>query len=83
MPLLSSAESFKNNFSTKNSFRNTIKVSNGLDLDQDLLLVLIWVQTVCKSDQHAKKLPQARKGLKKATKNDFHLLQIFGGVLRV
>ena len=28
-------------------FRNTIRVSNGLDQDQeDILLVLIWVQTV-------------------------------------
>ena len=34
----------------KNSFRNIIRVSNSLDPDQDRcsMLVLMWVQTVCK-----------------------------------
>ena len=36
----------------KISFRNTIRVSNSLELDQDrLLLVLIWFQTICKGYQ--------------------------------
>ena len=44
------------NWTSKISFRNItcIQVSNGLDLDQDrrsVLLVLIWVQTVCKGYQ--------------------------------
>ena len=33
------------------SFRNTITVSNVLDPDQDQLVVLIRVQTVCKGNQ--------------------------------
>ena len=41
----------KSSFS-KNSFRNTIKVYNGLDPNQARLFVgLIWVQTVCKGYQ--------------------------------
>ena len=32
------------------SFGNTIRVSNGLDPDQDRLTGLIWAQTVCKAD---------------------------------
>ena len=34
-------------FFKKHSFRNTIRVPNSFDLDQaDILLVLIWVQSV-------------------------------------
>ena len=37
---------------SKNSFKNTIRVSNNLDPDQaDILSGLIWVQIVCKSYQ--------------------------------
>ena len=52
---LSSADFFPKSTVSKNSFRNTIRVSNSLDLDQarhfvrpDILSGLIWVQTVCK-----------------------------------
>ena len=35
-----------------NSFRNSLKVSNSLDLDQvEKLFGLIWTQTVCKGYQ--------------------------------
>ena len=44
VPLLSSADFFKIIFS-KSYFRNIIRVSNGLDSDQE------WVQTVCKGYQ--------------------------------
>ena len=51
MLFLPSADFFQN-YLFKNSFRNTIRVSNDLDPDQDRhLLVLIWVQTVCKGYQ--------------------------------
>ena len=33
--MLSSADFFQNYFFSKNSFKNTFSVSNGLDLDQD------------------------------------------------
>ena len=33
---------------SKNSFRNTVRVLNSLDIDQDFKSVVIWVQTVCK-----------------------------------
>ena len=43
---------FKINFLKKNSLRNTIKMSNSLDLDQaQRLSGLIWIQTVCKGYQ--------------------------------
>ena len=43
---------FKSTFS-KNSFMNTIRVSNSLDFQirPDILSGLIWVQTVCKGNQ--------------------------------
>ena len=47
MLLLSPADFFQTYFFFFNSFRNTIGVSNSLDLDQ----VLIWVQSVCKGYQ--------------------------------
>ena len=47
MLLLSPADFFQTYFFFLNSFRNTIGVSNSLDLDQ----VLIWVQSVCKGYQ--------------------------------
>ena len=43
---------FQNQLFEKNSFRNTIRVSNSLDPDQAGHLVgLIWVQTVSKGYQ--------------------------------
>ena len=37
---------------SQNSFRNSLKVSNSLDLDQvKELFGLIWIQTVCKGYQ--------------------------------
>ena len=49
---LSSANFFKINFFSKNSFRNTIRVSNILDPGQARILSgLIWIQTVCKDYQ--------------------------------
>ena len=37
---------------SQNSFRNSLKVSNSLDLDQvEKLFGLIWTQTVCKGYQ--------------------------------
>ena len=41
---------FKINFFKKKSLRNTIRVTSGLEPDQDwdTLSVLIWVQTLCK-----------------------------------
>ena len=47
---------FKSTF-LKNSFRNTIRVSNNLAPDQaQHLSVLIWVQTVCKGYQQTTQL---------------------------
>ena len=52
MLLLSSADSFSKSTPSKNSFRNTIRVSNNLDPDQARHFSgLIWVQTVCKGYQ--------------------------------
>ena len=53
MVLLSSAYFFFKINVFKFFFRNTIRVSNGLDLDQDRhsTLVLTWVQTVSKDYQ--------------------------------
>ena len=44
----------------KNSFRNTIRVSTGLDPDQDL----IWVQTVCKGYQQKTKVSANKEMVK-------------------
>ena len=45
---MSSTDFFQNRLFSKNSFRNTIRVSNSLDSDQaDILSGLIWVQIVC------------------------------------
>ena len=54
----SSADIFKIDF-FKNSFRNTIRVSNSLDPHQDRLSFgpnLIWVQTFCKGCQQTTKV---------------------------
>ena len=46
-------------------FRNTIRVSKSLDPDQDqhanMLLVLIWIQTVCKGDQQMTKVMASKE----------------------
>ena len=63
MLLLSSAIFFffKVNLFSKKYFRNVINISSSLDSDRaDIMSVLIWVQTVCKSlsadDTRGKKL---------------------------
>ena len=49
----------------KKSFRNTIRVSNGLDLDQDQCSVaLIWIQTVCKGYKQTTKVALSKKIVK-------------------
>ena len=57
MILSSSVEFFKINFFLKKSFRSAIRISNGLEPDQDRqnLSVLICVQTVCKGCQQTTK----------------------------
>ena len=40
----------------KISFRNTVRVSNGLDPNQDRRFVLIWIQTVCEGFQQTTKV---------------------------
>ena len=47
---------------SNNSFRNTIRMSNGLDPDQES--VLIWVQTVCKGLQKMTKVIASKEGVK-------------------
>ena len=61
MLLMSSADLFSKLTFENNSFRNTIRVTNGLVSDQDdilsvLMSVLIWVQTVCKGYQQITKV---------------------------
>ena len=50
----------------KKSFRNTIRVSNSLDPEQDRhsvgMSVLIWDKTVCKGYQQTKKFPTGKEG---------------------
>ena len=41
--------------------RKTIKVSNSLDPDQDVLLVMLWVQTVCKGYQQKTKVTASKE----------------------
>ena len=60
--LLSSAGFFSKSAFSKNSFR-TLSVSNGLDPDPDLL-VLIWVQTVYKGYQQMTKVTTSKKRVK-------------------
>ena len=59
MLLVSSADFFFKITFFKKKIRNIFRVSNCLD--PDILSVLIWVQTVCKSDQQ--KLPLAGEEL--------------------
>ena len=65
MLLLSSADFFTIVFS-KNSFKNTVRMSNGVDPDQNRHSVgsNCWSKTVCKGYQQTKKSLQARKELK-------------------
>ena len=58
---LSSADFFQNSTFPKNSFRNTLRLSNRLDSDLARRFLgkkktsgLIWVQTVCKGYQQTK-----------------------------
>ena len=62
MLLLSYADFFQNKLFSKNSFKNTIRVSNGLDSNRTyMLLVMIWIQTVAAtlSYQHSSYLELA------------------------
>ena len=56
---------FKINVFKKNFYWNIIRVSNGLYSDQDQqvgrMLVLIWVQTVCKGYQHTTKVASSKE----------------------
>ena len=73
---LSSADFFPINLS-KYSFRNTIKVSNSLDPDQEYILsVLIWVQTVCKVYLQTTKVPACKETVRAATKSLTHLCRM-------
>ena len=59
---LSSADFFqKLAFFSKKYFRNIIRVSNGLDPDQDRQLVLVWDQIVCKRYQQMSKVAASRE----------------------
>ena len=58
---------FKINIFSKNYFKKTIKVLNGLDTDQirtDTLTVLIWTQTVCKGYQQMTKVAACNERVK-------------------
>ena len=57
---LSSADFFSKLTFSKNSFRSTIKVSNILGPDQDVLSVLIRVQTVWKGYQQMTKVAASK-----------------------
>ena len=54
---------FKISFFKKETFRNTIRRSNGLDPDQDVLSVLIWAQTVCKDYKQATKVAASKENV--------------------
>ena len=57
---------------SKNPFGNAIRVSSGLDPDQDnVLWVLVWGQTVCKSSQQTTKV--ATRLARKKLKTSFHI----------
>ena len=60
MLLLSSADFFSKLTFKQNSFRNTIRVSKGLDPDQDW----IWVQTVCRDYQKTINFAATKESLK-------------------
>ena len=68
MPLLSSADVFTIIFFLKNSFHNTIRVSNGLDPDQ--VDVLVWVKTVFKDYKQTTKLVTSKEKIKKSKDDD-------------
>ena len=64
MLLLLSADFFSKLAFSNNSFKNTIRMSNGLDPDQDKVQsVLIAVQIVAKVISRRQKSPLARKEL--------------------
>ena len=62
--LLLSFAIFRINFS-KDSLRNTISMSNGLEfwiqIRMDVLMVLIWVKTVCKGYQQTIKVTASKE----------------------
>ena len=62
MHLLSSADFFLNLFQTKSSFRNTIRVSNGLATDQDQCSVGLDLSPNCL--QRGQKSPPAKNELR-------------------
>ena len=56
---------FLNQLFQKQSFRNTIRVSDSLDPNRpDVLLSLIWVQTVCKGYQQTTKVATSGESIK-------------------
>ena len=60
MLLLLFVDFFKINF-FKEFFQEHTQVSDNLDPDQDILLVLIWVQTICKGYQQPTKVTAIKK----------------------
>ena len=64
----------------KNYFGNTIRVSNGLDPDQDQQnVVLIWIQTVCNGYQQKIAVAASKERVKfsKVCFDDLHPSQQF------
>ena len=70
----------KFNFS-KNSFRNTIRVSNGwIQIRTDLQSVLIWIQTVCKGYQLTARVATSDEKLKQTSSDmDVNVVSQKGG----
>ena len=62
---LSSADFISKLFFPKKSSRNTFRVLSGVQIRTDVLLVLIWVQTVCKGYQQATKVAASIGKVKK------------------
>ena len=78
---LSSADFFPNHL-FKNSFRNTIKLSNSLDPDQARHLAgLIWVQTVCKRYQQTALAGKELRQFNVQWENVFWCITWINGVL--
>ena len=59
-----SADFFQNKLFQKNSFRSTIRVSNGLGADRAIFLsAMIWMQTVYKAYQQTTKVAASKTHL--------------------
>ena len=68
---------FQNQLFSKYSFRNTIRASNSLDLDQvDILSGLIWVLTICKDHEQMTNLAASRQQVNTGIKHAFSCINI-------